>query len=471
MSDGNCTTGGAKEVLPKKVFKDFLLEIGTANIWASAMSGSIATGYVLLLGATEFEFGLLASIGSLAGISAPLFSYFVDRYREKKKLTLFVVLPVRLMQFIFAAIPFLMFYKIMPKPLLFYMALVVVMSFLNVFAGQAWFSWMGEIIPEKQRGYYFGRRSFVGGAVSMVFAVLAGMYLDSYSNKYFAFGTLFIFGSFFSLIAYYYFTRLPEAETKKCAKETFSFDAIPKKMAEVYKDKNFMQLVWFNAAWTFGITLIGTYQNMYLIKELKMSYTLINTYLIILSVMSLVTTGFWGKAIDRYGSKPVMIITGNILSVTPILWVFIGYAPWMLGVMYFIAGACWSGFNLGSFNLMMKISPKDKRASYMAFNTIAVALAASTAPAVGGAILSFIGTYKLDIVFMQLNNYQLLFLLGTVGRFLPSLFLRELKETGEGQFEKVVLLVRTGVIEGIGALISYVMIPFYMKPLAAIGFI
>jgi len=30
--------------LPKKVFKDFLMEIGTANVWSAVMSGSIATG-------------------------------------------------------------------------------------------------------------------------------------------------------------------------------------------------------------------------------------------------------------------------------------------------------------------------------------------------------------------------------------------------------------------------------------------
>ncbi|MEI7904218.1 MAG: MFS transporter, partial [Candidatus Firestonebacteria bacterium] len=216
MPEGNSNAGGAanlqNEALPKTVYKDFLMEIATANVWVASMSGPVATGYVLLLGASEFEFGLMASIGSLAGISAPVFSYFVDRFAKKKKLTLFACLPVRLIQFLMAAIPLLIFYKIMPNPLLFYLALVVIMSFFNVFSGQAWFSWMGEIIPAKQRGYYFGRRSFVGGAVGMIFAVIAGMFMDGFSNKHFAFSSLFLFGSIFSMIAYYYFTRLPEAK-------------------------------------------------------------------------------------------------------------------------------------------------------------------------------------------------------------------------------------------------------------------
>ena len=104
------STGGVKTAteagsLPKQVYTDILLEVAFANMWVPLMSGAIATGYLLLLGASEFEFGLLVSIGSLAGISAPIFSYMVDRHRDKKKLTLLWSLPIRLVQFLLAALP------------------------------------------------------------------------------------------------------------------------------------------------------------------------------------------------------------------------------------------------------------------------------------------------------------------------------------------------------------------------------
>ena len=459
------STGGMKAApeagsLPKQVYKDILLEVAVANMWVPLMSGAVATGYLLLLGASEFEFGLLVSIGSLAGISAPIFSYLVDRYGDKKKLTLLCSLPVRLIQFILAALPLLMYYKILPKPLLLYLVVSVAMSFVNVFNGQAWFSWLGDIIPEKQRGHYFARRNVMGGAVGMVFGVLGGLFLDGYSNKHLAFTGLFFFGSIFALLDYYYLRRLPAAPIQPPAKEPFSLEAIPKKMLEVSKDKNFTKLVWFNSAWTFGMTLIGTYQNMYLIKELKMSYTLINIYGIVSIVMGLVTMTFWGRIADRYGNKPVMLITGNILSVTPFLWAFMAYANWLLAVIYFVAGACWSGFNLSSYNMMLKIAPREKRASYMAFNTIAVAAAATIAPAAGGAILSGLGSYKLDLYFFKFGNYQMLFVLGVLGRFFPSLFLRQFKETGEGDVNSVALLVRTEVAEVINSALSFALVPF-----------
>ncbi|MEI6845813.1 MAG: MFS transporter [Candidatus Firestonebacteria bacterium] len=446
--------------LPKKVFRDLLMEIGTANVWGSTMAGSIATGYVLLLGASEFEFGLLTAFGSIATISAPFFSFIVDRYTQKKKLTLLACLPVRLLQFAIALLPLLMFYKILPKPLALYLVITIIMSFFNVFANQAWFSWMGEIIPAKGRGYYFGRRNFVGSAVAMVFSVIAGLYLDGFQNKYFGFTSLFLFGSVFAMIAYYYFRQLPEAQNVIPSKEEFTFKTILRRMGEVYADKNYLKLVKFNAAWAFGITLIGTYQNMYLIKHLKMSYTLISSYLLIFSIMGLVTMAFWGKIIDKYGSKPVMVITANIIGIMPLLWVFISYAQWLLGVMYFISGACWSGFNLAGFSIMLKLSPKEKRASYLAFNTIVVGLAASFAPAAGGAILQFIGSYRLDLLLIQFNNYQLLFILGAFARFLPYFFLNKLQEPKEEQVQKVLLVVRSGIIEGVSTMLSYVMLPF-----------
>ena len=460
------STGGVKTAteagsLPKQVYTDILLEVAFANMWVPLMSGAIATGYLLLLGASEFEFGLLVSIGSLAGISAPIFSYMVDRHRDKKKLTLLWSLPIRLVQFLLAALPFLMFKKMLPRPLPFYLIISVFMSFLNVLIGQSWFSWLGDIIPEKQRGHYFARRNVMGGAVGMVFAVLGGLFLDRcHMDPKLAFAWLFFIGSVFAVLNYLFLRRLPAGHIQPPAKEPFSLEAIPKKMLEVSKDKNFTKLVWFNAAWTFGMTLIGTYQNMYLIKELKMSYTVINTYAIVSVVMGLVTMTFWGRIADRYGNKPVMLITGNILSITPFLWAFMAYANWLLAVIYFVAGACWSGFNLASYNMLLKIAPREKRASYMAFNTIAVAAAATIAPAAGGAILSGLGSYKLDLYFFKFGNYQMLFVLGVLGRFFPSLFLRQFKETGEGDVNSVALLVRTEVAEVINSALSFALVPF-----------
>jgi hypothetical protein len=51
-------------------------------------------------------------------------------------------------------------------------------------------------------------------------------------------------------------------------------------------------------------------------------------------------------------------------------------------------------------------------------------------------------------------------LLGTLSRFVPSVFMRKLNEPKEERVEKVLLVVRSGIIEGMNTLISYVMMPF-----------
>jgi hypothetical protein len=64
-----------------------------------------------------------------------------------------------------------------------------------------------------------------------------------------------------------------------------------------------------------------------------------------------------------------------------------------------------------------------------------LSIAAAVAPAVGGAILGFIGQFRLNVYFTKLDNYQLLFLLGTLSRFVPPAFLRRLNEPKEEKVE------------------------------------
>jgi len=47
-----------------------------------------------------------------------------------------------------------------------------------------------------------------------------------------------------------------------------------------------------------------------------------------------------------------------------------------------------------------------------------------------------------------------------LGRFFPSLFLRQFKETGEGDVNSVALLVRTEVAEVINSALSFALVPF-----------
>jgi glycosyltransferase involved in cell wall biosynthesis/MFS family permease len=451
--------------LPKSALRNFLFEAGIANILFAVTGGVFFTGFLLLLGANNFQIGLITSIPLLANIFAPIFSYIIDRSKTRKALCVKSVLPLRLSWFLVSLIPLLVLYKYLPYPLLVFSILFFFMCLLSTFASTSWLSWMADLVPSDERGYYFGKRAFVGGFVTLVISILAGKYLDLWKvNQYFGFSSLFGIGALFGLISYFYLIKLPEVPNTTFVDEKFSIASIPRRIISVTKNKNFLNLVLFNSAWAFAIAFISVYINVYLIKELKLSYTLINIFTTANIVVNLALTGFWGKIIDKYGCKPTMLVCANFIGLLPFLWMISIVNYWIvIPVMYLIGGAFWSGFNLAQFNIVLKLSPRSERATYIAFNTFLVSIFSAISPILGGLLLDKIGDFKIHVLFMYFGGFQILFLIGGLFRIFSMRFLKKVEEPKEEEVEKVITVVKStigvGLMEGVGTLVSYILLP------------
>jgi MFS family permease len=55
---------------------------------------------------------------------------------------------------------------------------VLTSSFFLAANGTLWTAWMGDVIPERERGRYFGLRTGIVGVVAMVANLAAGAFLD-----------------------------------------------------------------------------------------------------------------------------------------------------------------------------------------------------------------------------------------------------------------------------------------------------
>ncbi len=453
-----------KDRLPASVFRNILLDIGLANIYAALNSGVFLTGYLLLLGASNVQIGLITSLPLLANITAPVFSFFIDRSKERKKLCLRALLPVRLLWFLLAALPLLLFYKLLAYPLIIFTVIYFIMTLLGVFVASSWLPWIGDLIPEETRGHYFGKRIIAGGLAALVFTVAGGQYIDYFkAAPHFGFSSMFFFSAVFGVLSYIFLSRIPEVEPTPAAGESFTLTSIPRKLLQISKDKNFMKLVSFNASLNFAIALLSTYLNVYMLKELKMSYTLITAFAVVNMVMNLVLTGFWSKIVDKYGCKPVMLICMRFIGIIPFFWFFSGWSYWVILPLNAVGGIVWSGFNLAQFNIMLKLTPSNERASYMGFNTLVVSLVSFIAPLLGGILLDSMKDFRFTFWFLSFGSFQIMFIISGLLRSLPLNYLKKLVEPKETKEDEVVRVIRSsivpGFVEGVETIISYVFLP------------
>jgi len=453
-----------KAALPAAVFRNILLDFGLANIYSALNSGVFLTGYLLFLGANNVQIGLITSLPLLANISAPVFSFFIDRSKERKKLCLKSLLPARLLWFFLAALPLLLFYQKVAYPLVIFTVIYLVITVLYVFASSAWLPWMGDLIPAETRGYYFGRRIIAGGLAALIFTVAGGQYLDYFKlNPHIGFSSMFFFSAVFGVFSFIFMSRIPDAQNTSTSVESFTLTSIPKKMLKISKDSNFMKLVFFNTSLSFAITLLSTYLNVYMLKELKMSYTLITSFAIVNMVMNLALTGFWAKIIDKYGCKPVILICLRFIGIIPFFWCLTGWSYWIILPLNTIGGIAWSGFNLAQFNIMLKLTPSNERASYMGFNTMLVSLVSFIAPLIGGFLLDSMKDLKFNVLFLSVGSFQVMFVISGLLRSLPMRYLKILVEPKEMKEEEVFRVIRTSIVpgfmEGLETIMSYMFLP------------
>ena len=453
-----------KGTLPASVFRNMLLDIGLANIYAALNSGVFLAGYLLFLGASNVQVGLITSLPLLASMTAPVFSYFVDRSKERKKLCLRAILPVRLLWFVLASLPLLLFYNKLAYPLVVFTIIYFTMTVLGVFASSSWLPWMGDLIPAESRGYYFGKRIIVGGVAALIFTVAGGQYIDYFkAAPHIGFSSMFFFSAVFGILSFIFLSRMPDVTNKMCVSEHFTITSIPKKMLQIAKDSNFMKLVYFNASWSFSVTLITTFLNVYMLKELKMSYTVITAFSIVNTVMNLFLTGFWARLIDKYGCKPVMMICLRFIGVIPFFWFFTSWSYWLILPLNTIGGIAWSGFSLAQFNIMLKLTPSNERASYIGFNTMLVSMVSFVAPLIGGFLLDSMKEVKYDLVFLSVGSFQIMFIISGLLRTLPVRFLKKLVEPKERQEEEVIRVIRSsislGFTDGVETILSYMFLP------------
>ena len=96
----------------------------------------------------------------------------------------------------------------------------------------------------------------------------------------------------------------------------------------------------------------------------------------------------WGRISDAFGNRLIMVVTGLVIPVLPILWIFSTNYLYLL-VVQALAGMAWGGFSLSSSNYIYDLVPASKRAMYLAFHNVLASIAVFSGALIGG----YLGTH------------------------------------------------------------------------------
>jgi MFS family permease len=436
-----------------------IAEGSLAAVMGNLAGGVFLTGFALSFGASEFHIGLLSSLPPLISLVQLFTPPLLRRFGGKRKeLTIVTFGMARVLWLLLVTLPFLFFLRQSNIPLWIIIGTICISTGFNSIGTISWLSWIGELVPRKRFGRYFSSRNLNNGIVGMVTAMAGGIIFDLWKKNtpdsfdIFGFAGVFFIGLTFGILSIYLMKGIPEPGLPMPAKHITPW----KDWVAPLRDKNFRNFIIARMFWVFSVGFAAPYFSVYAIKNLKLDYSLIQFFNLIATAGSLYCMRFWGRLIDHFGNKPLLIISNFMKALYPLGWLLVTPTDYWIVLPFVQLLCCFdSGINLSSSNLLLKLSPKGDNTAYLAAYTACINLSLAVSPLIGGwAVTRFthndvftFGTYQIDAL-------KVLFLISGLSRLVSmptEYWVHEPKTATLGHMFRVLREIK-GFVPNIGEL-------------------
>lgn len=423
------------------------------SVWLTATTGSPTTVFLKELNASPFQFGVVAALPFIASLLSLPASLLIERTGARKKIFLYGLYFQRLLWFPIALVPLWLVSQYGPHgaagAMRLFLLLMFVMHAAGAAGGPAWVSWMADVVPERLRGKYFSRRRQWGLVSAIPTALLAGWLLDrccATSDGMTVLrwcAILFMCAAVFGLADIHLFQYVPGVP----ATPRRGLGLI-KALGGPLRDRQFLCFAAFVGTLTFAVGFMQQFITLFLLDRNRVGVSSGGTQLIVLVVpmaAQFLALPVWGRAVDRMGKKPVLVLAGLGLVPVALGWCVLG--PSNLWLAFILAAAhmvLWCGVEIANFNFVLDMSADaDARegggSAYVAVNSVIVNVAGCLGGLVAGLIAQGLKDWSWTPIVgaKAVSYYDVLFVLSGVLRlaavlvFLPLIHEPTARSAGE----------------------------------------
>lgn len=456
-----------KQLTENEIEKGLKYVIGdglAAEAMIALTGGAFLVAMALLMGATNFQIGLLAALPTFTNLFQLLSIWLVRKYNNRRAIAVICGVLARVPLLAIGVLPFFFSTSTTVEVLIFFLFFHY---FFGSIAGPSWNSWMKDLVPESSLGTYFAKRSRFTQILNVVLSIGIALTLDYVKKAYpdyqlFAYGGMFFAGGLIGLFGAWILSKAPEPEGVPLT------DNILKLIRRPLQDSNFRRLLVFNSVWVFAINIATPFFTVFLLKRLGIALSFVIVLGIISQLSSIFTLRLWGTFADRYSNKTIIAVSGPLYIACFIAWSFVGiYATYyiniaLLALIYIFMGISTAGINLSLTNIGLKLAPREQAIVYLSAKNIITSVFSAVAPIVGGLLADFFtsrhlylrleyGGPNLTKVFrlLELQEWNFLFLITAFLALIALQFLVQVKETGEVDKEEVRRILRKSIRGGL----------------------
>ncbi|MFH0888553.1 MAG: MFS transporter [Planctomycetota bacterium] len=480
----------------RKALTIFTWEGMFSSFHGALIGGIFVTWYVIDLGGKNIHYALLTAIPTLAAVTQVLAAYWLQYLHQRKTFTIITSTISRFAWLIIAIIPFLF---IKSTSLSIFFAVYLLLNILSSMSANSYLSWMVDVIPIPIRGRYLGIRLMLCTIVAGVAGLAGGYFIEDYlpkwdkeilkifsflitpslgageSIRFIGYGIIYfiavLIGAIPALVLLFKqyeppFNYIPPAQPSQKTSDNNQEQESTKKsllsyMKEISKSPNFKKLLFVMIIWNIINGFSAPFWLPYVIKDLQMSIKALTICGFLGNICRIISLPIWGKLIDRFGNKPIIIFAMYVIGFHPLYYVL--STPNFTALIYLdgiSSGIMWAGVEIATLNLLFGASPKKGKEMYYAIYMALTGLANAVPQFIAGWVIDMVAQYRL----LSLTPVQILLWFVAVGRFVCQIWMVKIVDSKEKSVLIFVSYLLTQMRDGFGFFRFFIPFKRHNKP-------
>ncbi len=362
-------------------------------IWLGLASAAntYITVYAIRLGASKQLLGLQAAIPSLLMVLLRIpAAQLIERSANPKSLivrSLQIGRMVFLLIFLLPWLAHLPLLRQIPQAALL-IWIVILMGIPSVLSSAGWDAFFAAIVPANQRARVVSTRNMLSNLIVLVVVPVMGYFLD-WAVFPVNYQVIFLLAFVGAMVSAWHVNRI-EAGDLSFAPETPQALNWQEVRRIISGSREFSTLLIGTFVYQWAISISSPLFNIYFIEELGASDSWIGWRTTLASLASIVAYRFWPRPVEQRGERTILLLTAPMMVLFPLLTgltrtlapnLFIVLIPRVFG----------AAVMLSRYNILLRVSPAERRPTYIAIYAILMNIAAFFAPLIGVRLADWIG--------------------------------------------------------------------------------
>jgi MFS family permease len=396
-----------------------------AEIFAACATGAIITGWALYLGASAAVIGFLGALPFAAQVVSLPAAWFTSS-RSRKTVALWAVGVSRL-----TFLPLLLLPTLdtdQATKLNLFLGLVGVSTVAAVIANSAWVAWMGDLVPDRIRGRFFGRRTVYLNVAGTLTSLGAAVLLDRFAPMGWTGAALSVLTGAACLAGVVSVVLMRRQHEPPVAAEPDVSAWRALKLA--MRDRRTRPFIGYLFAWNAAVGISASFFAYHMLTNLQTGFLVVAAHGVGVAAVRIASARFWGHAVDRIGAGPVVVFCSFGIAAVPLTWFFV--TPdrlWPIALDALFAAFLWAGHNIAAFDLTIGLAPRASRPYHLAAFATAGGLGFGLASILAGQLAALVPAH-FTVAGEDWTNLHVLFLLSAVGRLGSAVLSLRLHDPG-----------------------------------------